>query len=80
MKKKSRTRLNKAWEPVRAAWNEACLPAQREFVRKLARDLNAEIHFAGEVMKPPLSLNDLSVRFEADPSTSMDCQGGRQKS
>ena len=54
---RDRTRLNKAWEPVRTAWNEACLPAQREFVRKLARDLNAEIKFAGETAKaPPPSL------------------------
>jgi hypothetical protein len=78
---RDRTRLNKAWEPLRAAGSEACLPAQREFVRKLARDLDAEIHFAGEVMRPPpLSLNDLSVGFEADPSACVDCQEGRQKS
>ena len=75
MKKKSRdrTRLNKAWEPVRAACNEACPPAQREFVRKLARDLNAEIKFAGETAKAPppslqLSFLPLGLAFAAAAS------------
>jgi hypothetical protein len=41
-----------------------------------ACDLGAEIRFAGEVMRPPpLSLDDLSVRFEADPFTCRDAKG-----
>ena len=50
---RDRKNFKATWKAVLPVWNEACLPAQREFVRTLARDLNAEIHFAGEVAKPP---------------------------
>jgi hypothetical protein len=62
-----RTKLNKTWEPVLKVWGEACLPAQKGFVRKLAHDLNAEIHFAGIVAKPPKpSLNAHAMHGDPD--------------
>ena len=50
---RDRKNFKATWKAVLPVWVEACLSAQKEFVRTLARDLNAEIHFAGEVAKPP---------------------------
>ena len=43
-------RLLSAWKPVPSAWNEACcLPAQCEFIKKIADDLAVKIEFANIV-------------------------------
>jgi ParB/RepB/Spo0J family partition protein len=50
-------KLNKAWtQNVLGIWNEvSSLDAQKDFVKRLADDLNATIHFAGETFAPPSS-------------------------
>jgi ParB-like chromosome segregation protein Spo0J len=45
-------RLNKAWNPTLDIWNEASPAARKDFVRRLADDLDAEIRFAGETFAP----------------------------
>jgi hypothetical protein len=47
-------KLNKAWsQNVLDIWNEASsLDARKDFVKRLADDLNATIHFAGETFAP----------------------------
>ena len=45
--------FNIAFKPALAIFDEATPQARKNIVRQLACALNAEIHFAGEVMKPP---------------------------
>jgi ParB-like chromosome segregation protein Spo0J len=44
--------MNRAWNEVHKIFGDALLPAQKAFVQRLAEDLNATIHFAGEEFKP----------------------------
>jgi ParB-like chromosome segregation protein Spo0J len=48
-------KLHRAWsQNVLGIWNEASsLDARKDFVKRLADDLNATIHFAGETFAPP---------------------------
>ena len=51
--------FNIAFKPALAIFDEATPQARKNIVRQLACALNAEIHFAGEVMKPlPPSLTN----------------------
>jgi ParB-like chromosome segregation protein Spo0J len=45
-------RLNKAWNPTLDIWGEASPAARKDFVKRLADDLDATIHFAGETFAP----------------------------
>ena len=44
--------LNKQWNMVFACFGNAPLSAQREFLKRVAEDTNATIHFANEEYKP----------------------------
>jgi len=51
--------FNAAWKYPFKVFEEATAQARKNIVAKLATDLNAEIHFAGETMKPaPVSLTN----------------------
>ena len=61
--------FNKNWEPFAKVWNEACLPARREYIEKVAWDLGVDIHFAGEVIKgapTPLAANGAPAEVRAN--------------
>jgi hypothetical protein len=45
-------RLNKSWNPTLDIWGEASSAARKDFVKRLADDLDATIHFAGETFAP----------------------------